>query len=532
MSLLLLLACAEPSPDPVDSAPPVDRGLVQLDDALLLRRLSLDLRGRLPGLEELDRLEAEPSQLEAMRDEMLEDPAFGERFQHLLAEQWLTRVDLFNITVTDLGLPEDRRHDLAWSVGSEPLALMASVAAEDRPWTETVTADYTMADALLFELYPLEPLDQLPSMEEPWVKARYTDGRPEAGVAATNGLWWRYFSAPNNYNRSRAAALSRLLLCEDYLTRPVQFSAEGLADLDPDVEAVKIVPSCSACHSTLDPLAAGFFGYWIFDLYDPIESVAYHPERELMGRSLLEVDMAWFGTPVSSPAELLGQIAYDPRFLSCAVERTARAYWRRDPELADFEVMAELQEEFAAEGLRMKALIRAVTDTPDYRVGALSELAAPEESRQATRRVLSPELLAESVEQVTGLRWSLDGLDVFRDDIDGYRVLGGGIDSKEVARPLQVPGLSQAVVLKRLGQSAGQHMVDQGLLDTGLRPEDPGFDEQVQELCRKLHAVRATEPELEAYAELWAGIEQASDADQAWASLVSVLVRDQRFWSY
>ena len=49
--------------------------------------------------------------------------------------------------------------------------------------------------------------------------ARYQDGRPAAGVLATNGLWWRYRSTASNANRKRANQASRILLCQDYLVR-------------------------------------------------------------------------------------------------------------------------------------------------------------------------------------------------------------------------------------------------------------------------------------------------------------------------
>ena len=58
------------------------------------------------------------------------------------------------------------------------------------------------------------------------MSARYTDGRPAAGVLATNGLWWRYTTTDSNMNRTRAAAISRLLLCEDFMARPVSFAGD------------------------------------------------------------------------------------------------------------------------------------------------------------------------------------------------------------------------------------------------------------------------------------------------------------------
>ena len=60
VGLFWLLACA---PAPQDSALLTPEAPIALDNAALLRRASLDLRGRPPTLEELDRLAEDPSVL-------------------------------------------------------------------------------------------------------------------------------------------------------------------------------------------------------------------------------------------------------------------------------------------------------------------------------------------------------------------------------------------------------------------------------------------------------------------------------------
>ena len=92
--IALWLACAS---DPGVSDSPVPETYVELPAPRLLRRMSLDLRGVLPTVEELDRVEADPDALGELRDAYLADPRFEERLVDLLAERWLTRVDEFLI---------------------------------------------------------------------------------------------------------------------------------------------------------------------------------------------------------------------------------------------------------------------------------------------------------------------------------------------------------------------------------------------------------------------------------------------------
>lgn len=81
MALLLALACQDPPQVEVEPA------FRALPAPRLLRRMSLDLRGILPSAAELDAVEADPSQLDALRDAWLEDPRFEDRLVDLLAER-------------------------------------------------------------------------------------------------------------------------------------------------------------------------------------------------------------------------------------------------------------------------------------------------------------------------------------------------------------------------------------------------------------------------------------------------------------
>ena len=267
LSVLGLLACV-PQRQPVE-LPPSDTatavGGVHQGEALtgnaLLRRISLDIRGIPPTLDELERFEEDPESLDALIDEYLDDDRYPDRLVEIFGDLWLTRIDEFNVGVVDYNLPDSQEFPFLKSVGEETLRLMAYVASEDLPWSEIVTADYTVANELLASIWPLD----YPEGASGWAKSHYTDGRPPGGVVMTNGVWWRYYTTPNNFGRTRAAAISRLLLCEDYLLRPISFESPSLLERDDLDEATRTQDACVGCHNTLDPLAAGLFGFWWFD---------------------------------------------------------------------------------------------------------------------------------------------------------------------------------------------------------------------------------------------------------------------------
>ena len=337
--MIWLLACTSEAPiEAPDTAAEAPR-IEPLDAPRLLRRMSLDLRGVLPSVEELDAVEADPEQLLVLRDAYLEDPLLEERLVRLLNERWHMRQEVYDVEYYDFALPMEAEFEFEKSIAEEPLRVAARVIVEDEPWTELVLADWTLSNEMLASIWPVD----YPDEGEGWEVVQWTDGRPRAGVLASNGLWWRYTSTPFNQNRTRTAALFRILICEDYLERPVEVSAATLEseDLVP-TSLIKTDPSCQACHATIEPVAASLYGFYWTTQYSAAEMTVYHPERELLGPSELDVERAWFGQPVSGLEELGAQVAQDPRFHTCAVETWTELLMRRRAELEDQELLIRL----------------------------------------------------------------------------------------------------------------------------------------------------------------------------------------------
>lgn len=538
--MILLFACApEPAPTTVVTGFVVEvaptPGLVAMSGPLLLRRMSLDLRGVLPSVEELDAIEADPSKIEVYRDMFLDDPRLEERLVRLFAESWHTRVDEMPLYVSDYGLTDLDIYRFQRAIGEEPLRLMARVAVEDRPWSDIVTADHTIANDLLIEMFGL---DAEPG--EGWRQARYTDLRPAAGVLGTNGLWWRFTTNPFNHSRARAAAITRLLLCDDYLARPVTFVASpALLDVDGSALATQTDPACLACHATLDPIAQVLFGFWPFDMYEPLEMERYHPEREPLGEEFLGVDAAYFGTPMDGLGDLGPLLAADPRFPRCAVETLARALWRRDVELADFDQVEVLRRSFVADGERLRPLVRALTDTAEYRAGAFEDVAAEDTmDRTMVRRTLSTDQLATSIADLTGWTWTYAGYEQLDNDTVGFRVMTGGVDGIAATRPTADPSVSWT--LSTATAAEGAALAAASALGSGALsgvteatiPGDAAFGEALRDLHWRLFGVRADDAWEADMTDLWSSVAATDGARVGWAAVLTSMLRDPAFLTY
>jgi len=529
----------------VDTGPAAST-LLPLADARLVRRLSLDLRGTLPSAAELASLQAGDGDVDGLREDFLADPAFEERLVYLLGQAWRTQVDEFLVHASEY--PEYASHPEAEypferGVGEEPLRLAARVAALDEPWSTIVQADWSMANEYTGPVWPTD----YPAGGSGWQVVHYSDARPAAGILATNGLWWRYFSTVSNYNRGRTAALARLLICEDYTARDVTISGFASATDPTDMEDnLRSNPYCLGCHSSLDPIATALFGFWPANEYSLDEIESYHPEREPLGPELLGVRPAWYGAPFTGLGELGGLIAQDPRFGACAAETMASLLWRRPVGALDHEELAQAHAAFDADP-RLKTVIRVITDGDRYRAGDFTEAATDEDrGREQVLRMMDAPLLASALEDLTGMKWDWQGFDQLRNDTYGYRLLGGGVDGFYQTRSQDRPGLTWLIVVQRAAESAAGWAVDHELRQadteagqrrvfTQVGPADPpgsaAFRSQLEELSWRLYGEPADDAWLQQVEALW----DASSDDRpegAWETTLAALLQDPRLASY
>lgn len=531
--LALSLSCTDSPSTPSEQTVQVP----QMSAAELLTRTSLDLRGRRPSAAELDAVRADPAALDGLIDGYLADPAFGDRMADLWSEVYLTRTESFYISAADYGMEDDAGFRAA--VGDEPLRILARVADQDLPWTELVTGDWTMADELLAAAWPLER-----EGGEGWQVARYTDGRPAAGVLATNGLWWRYTSTDSNANRGRANQVSRILLCNDYLVRPIDFERNvDLLDEEAVLDAITNNEGCIACHTSLDPLASYLFGFWTYVPDSVVDASRYHPEREQLWQQYTGVAPGYYGAPGSSLSDLGGQIAADPRFPECAVQQAFELLLRRDATVADMDRLAGHRAAFLDGDLTLRSLVRSVLSDPWYRAGATDlEGAVP-------RKLMTPDLLADQVAALTGFRWEYAGIDMMSTDSVGLRTLAGGADGASVAATATAANATLVLVQERLSEAAAVHAVvteaalplDQRTLfsqvdleqDPSLAPGATAAQIQRLHLLVLGDEVAQDGEEVQAAQALLAElISIEGDVALAWAGLLSALMRDPDFVLY
>ena len=507
----------------------------EMSPAALITRASLDFRGVRPSIEDLDAVTADPTRADATIERYLLDERFGPRVADLFSSVWLTRADVFDTTDANYALPDEIR--TLSGMGEEPLQILARVAAEDLPWTELFTGDWTVVNQSVAELYPTD----YPAGGSGWQVAHYTDGRPDAGVLSTSGMWWQYMTTTGNANRGRANAISRVFLCHDYLSQTIEVQ-ENLDLLDEEAvnDALRNNGGCVACHHSLDPIGSYLWGFYDERDTNILDFVWYNPEREHLWQTHGGgVPPAWYGVPGGDLADLGHQIAADPRVVECAVQRGFELLLQRPAGLDDVEELARLREDFLADGLTVRALFRAITARSSWR-------AAPtDDGGAAPWKMVSAGQLVTQIEDLTGWRFTAEGYDVIEFDRYGLRSLaeGGGANYGAAGGAEATPMM--VIVLERLAQGAAWYAARADAdgasprlfteIDFTELPGETAFEAQLEALHYRVlsRPLAADDPLRGELSALWEQLLAAEgDAVSAWAGVLSVLMRHPDFLVY
>lgn len=546
---------------PPNSADEVGQGVAMLSPTDHLVRVSMALRGVRPSVAELEQVRDDPEAISSLVDEYTRSPEFGETVRDLYDEALLLRPFFF------LFPPRGAMGDMSMvafnrSVQESPLRLIEHVVMNDRPFSEVVTADYTVADGVVAEVWGMD----YEGDGAQWVETRYPEpDRVHAGILTDSYLWVRHYSTPINAQRSRANAFSRAMLCYDFLARDVDVA--GNIDLtDPAVvrDAVKS-EACATCHQSLDPLANHFWSHEYF--VSPVNDVVaypfstWRPEYMRDHRPVYsDRGVGYFGLPAQTTGDLGLAVSADPRFGQCAARRFYAHFAQVPLEEVPFDTVLDFHEVYEASGESVREMVKAMVLSDAFKVShTLGEQGADE---LIGYKKVRPRQLSRMMADLTGFVWETDfdfalfaesgvtapygRVDLLRDSLLGFEVLAGGRDDFVVNHNVHTINPTTSLVYQNLAREAAGFVVDRDLsagpeantlLDrVGAQTRD---EATVREQLAALHARFYGElvaPDSETVGLTWTLFEGAlalsDDPARAWKVTLTAMLQDSRLLYY
>jgi hypothetical protein len=489
----------------------------------VLIRSSLDLRGYRPSLAEMAQGSKNEKQMRKMVESFASAPEFGERYAYMLNGFWKTEV--VELDHTDHEYSMENHLELITSMGEEPLHIIQEIADHDLPYSEIVTADWTVNDEVLAEWAPVD----YPVGETGWKKVHYTDGRPKAGILVTNGLWWRFNSTQNNAHRGRANIITKNLLCDDFLDKQVVIDRNlNLLDEQAVLDAIHHSPTCYGCHAALDPIAANFWGFYRHFRFSPDEQFSYHPERERDWQTYTGTGPGYYGSPVENMEDFARQISQDPRLYDCVVTRTMEQMYHRPVSVEDWEQKQEHLDKFVQSGYALRALALSVALDPVYQ-------------DSDTVKMVTIEMYASQVEHITQFRYQVDAIDSIHTDLFGLRSMGGGSGEDYHHDAFVTPSPTFSLVVQRISEGAAYYVThDEAaanfFFDFDFQQDQTADPEHLSHIYEKVMASPIPEEELATLTALWTDAydqnTSGSPSIGAWQMTLTYLFRHPLFLVY
>ena len=592
----LLFGCGPDGSDPEldlkDTTRPtqVAPSVVLLTPAERLNRISMALRGIRPSYEDMMAVDEDPSILESIVDDYLDDPEFGATMRDLHADTLLNRWEGAQVPAIN-ALQGRGLSEINASMMEEPLQLIAHVIMRNRPYTEVVTSDEVMADPIVAALWGLEYTGN--AERETWSETQWTDGRPAAGVLSSNGFMVAHQSCGINNNRGRANHISRAFLCHDIAYSAVEI--DGFVDISqPEnvLDALETNDVCISCHQSLDGLGSYFYGF--ATILPPFETIGSEPNLDVpitFYKTQNEDDWStdpavmdfeaevpygtdrppsYFGhtgRDYDTLADLGKAIARDPRFASCAAQRFYAYFNEVDLDAVSIDTVAPLATAFVDDHYDAKQLAKSIVMSDEF-AAAYADDAATADDLVGMKRIRI-EQLGRMMEDLTGFRWIVDSddtstgydaadpktstiahpfglVDVTASDRIGFRTMWGGLDSFWVLKPSYTSSPAASLVMRRYAAQAAAYVVER---DFALAPgdrkllgavdSDTAAEDRVRAQLARLHArilvelVDPKSPEVDRTWSLWESVyDRTASATNAWTVTLAAMLQDVKVVHY
>jgi hypothetical protein len=359
---------SSPSPkhsDPVPAATS-NHSPKSVNNQRLLRRITIDLLGRLPTIDEILRLNSGRLTLDDLVEEFLVDPQFSNAMGARHLRQWrlengelpeLQRIAKENATLKSALTPE-----VIAEIQAEPGNILRKVLDDNLPFSTIFNVPWTVIGNNALDIFGKVP-GSSPWLGEAKTLFQYDDNRPRFGVIQTWGLNGSVDNARSDTGFPHAKAIFQKFACvqdtEDY--SHLFYDETGETIEDGLAESALDNPNCAGCHRKIQDPAADLAGY---SLGNSLQSwLAYSNVGPTGGSS-------YVGKTYSNVEELADLFASDPRVANCEIINLVESILQRpiSTSAADLQMLALLNSKFLTSNQSLRAITKYIIHSETYSV--------------------------------------------------------------------------------------------------------------------------------------------------------------------
>lgn len=471
-----------------------------LSDYERLRKLTLNLAGRIPTVEEETRIGSavgssnKEFEFSAITDLLMSEPYFYRRVKTMFNDKFLldtnrTYIDTRNfakksIFTTQLStsypVAADARlirNKYRYGLIQAPLELIAHVVRKNRPFTEILTANYTMVNSYTATLFNAVVKDatgvvdtafnfvpgELATLRDKtdFREAKITNDKavkiPHAGIMSTLSFLARYPSTNTNKNRGR----SRYVY--DYF---LDINVEGLASRDglklnnvSNINGPYTNPQCKSCHDTVDPVAGAFKNWSNLGSYTGDNTswfnVGSTPSMLPPGLGINSAIPLPAGRSADALQWLAETIITDNAFAVSVVKIVFKGLTGQDFG-NDVRSQEAYKTDFVQNNFNLKTLVKAIVNDKYFlAMNASSNVNIDQLAHLGMAKLLTPDQLHRRLVTLTGRTWVAPKSRKTLLDKSTYQLLYGGIDSQVVTiRTTQPTSLIAGIQQRIANQTA------------------------------------------------------------------------------
>ena len=480
------------------------QGVEMMGPEETLRRVTIALAGRLPNDLEKDMVDASGDDAiePVIRGIMENDESFDARLVEIFdatlhTEKFIGGTNALDLladadyptknwfdAIADNNARNTARARSNTALAREPLELIRYIVREGRPLTEIVTADYTVANPYLAQVYGLDTSGFVDMEDQddwqPFVIGAPAEGEeipegevdttyPHAGVLTTPAYLGRYPTTDTNRNRQRAQKTLEFFLATDVMTlgaRPV--STDAVAEHNPTMNN----PQCTSCHEIMDPVAGAFLNWNDIGRHRPQESwfqdmLAPGLGAEVMPAEDYSRSLQWLGERIADDVRF-SRAMVDMVFYGLTGQKALRE--PTDPSAPDYaskikafhvqdRVFSDIADAFAADGYDFGSLVALIVNSGYYRAtnvdAGIDDVRRAELEPLGGLRLSSPEQFHRKVAAVTGYTWLDDNGDSLLTRGRPLHLMYGGVNSDTVLEGYtEVNGVMSNIISRMANEMA------------------------------------------------------------------------------